>query len=166
MAKITMRWRGKIKVDVQRAARVLPPLIIGHVLRRTAQGKDMHDRPFAAYSAGYRRRLTRMGESTKVDLRATGGLLNSLRLLRTEVRGSVAILVFGPDAGTSAEVRTPPAGRRRARRTGRRGPRHNLVGLWLHEGRRGPARQWLGISPSGRPALLRAIERAGIFKTR
>jgi hypothetical protein len=84
-----------------------------------------------------------MGEKTTVDLRVTGGLLSSLKLLRVTTVGPALTMFFGPDTGTSPQVAPPMKGRPRAVRTGRRGPQHNLVGAWLDV--RFP---WLGLSPA------------------
>lgn len=168
MAKVTVRRSGKITLDMG-ALRRLIPLIVGWVVRRTAGGRDLHERPFRGYSPRYRERLARMGETSLVDLRVTGGLLNSVRHLRTEANGKDRVtMFFGPGTGTSPQVAPPPLrGKRRARRTGRRGPPHNLVGAWLHYGHgKMPPRPWLGLGKEGDGMVRRALERLAIFRSR
>lgn len=94
---------------MEKLRKALPPLIVGAIQRRVQEGRDMHGNPFAAYSKKWRESLAAMGEADKVDLRLTGGLMGSLRLLRTERNSAQSItLVFGPDAGTSPHV-VPPS---------------------------------------------------------
>lgn len=116
MARVTVRTRGKIVVDTTKVERLLPALIVGHVLNRTHEGKGVDGQPFAGYSAAYRGSLARMGEGPGVDLRLTGGLLNSLRHLRTEKGGTVTTMWFGPGTGSSPQVRAKAGAAKRVER--------------------------------------------------
>jgi len=161
--------RGHIELDLQAIAKVLGPAAVGHVLERVDEGKDTKDKPFAPYSRGYARWLERGGEDTRVDMRVTGGLMNSLAVREEVIDAKGLTLTVGPGTGTS-EVRAPkttvaPRGKnkgvpiRRMTKTGKRGPPHNLVGKYLDV-----KRPWLGISPRGMKLLTAIIERAKVFK--
>ena len=160
---VRIRLTKTLKLDAKRIAKVLPALILGAILRRVAKGRDTSDRPFAKYSSAYLERLTEMNEGHATDLRLTGGLLNSLRHLRTSSdRDSVTITV-GPGTGTSPQVqppsrRTSASRRRRSQRTRRRGPPHNVLGGWLHKGTpHMPARPWLGLSKGDLASIMRQL---------
>lgn len=165
MAHVTVKHVKKLELDPQRIAKQLAPAILGAVLARVDAGVDTKDQPFAQYSTAYLERLAKMGEDGKVDLRVTGGLMNSLKHLRTEIVGAVITMYFGPDTGTSAAVAPPPTGKKRAKRTGERGPPHNVVGLWIHEGTtRMPPRPWLGMSPANEKTIAALLKKLGVFK--
>lgn len=168
---------GRITIDLGRAAKVLTPLIVGHIVDRVGKGLDTSGKPFAGYAPLTKDRLARMGEdASHVDLRLTGGLINSVKLLKKEILdGLVLEMTFGPDTGTSPQVAPPPKltksgkpskAKPRAKRTGRRGPPHNVLGAWLQNGTsRMPARPWLGISPDGMDQIRDALTLAGIMRT-
>jgi len=166
MAKITVRRTGHITVDRKALEKRLVPLILGWVKNRTHEGRDVDDNPFAGYSSSYRRTLGRMGESGAVDLRLTGGLLGSLRHVRTETSSArLMVLVFGVGTGSSPAVRAPSKGRARAQRTGRRGPSHALVAMWLHRGTSvTPPRRWLGLGRGGEKMAARALGAMPVFR--
>lgn len=162
---VTVKIRGDIKLDVAGLTKKLAPAILGRVLERTAKGIGSDGKPFRAYAPMTRERYTLMGEdASTVDLRLTGGLLNSVHLKSTLTSPTSATLVFGPDTGTSATVAPPEKGRARAVRTGDRGPPHNLLGLWIHNGRgRMPPRPWLGLSPDDKKWVRALILKLGVF---
>jgi hypothetical protein len=162
---VTVKVTGDIKLDVQTLAKKIAPAIIGRVLERTAKGIGSDGKPFREYAPMTRERYRDMGESAdNADLRLTGGLLNSVHLKSTYQSATGVLLVFGPDTGTSPQVAPPEKGKARAVRTGERGPPHNLVGLWIHNGRgRMPARPWLGLSPADNEWVRQLIQRTGIF---
>jgi hypothetical protein len=146
---------GKIVIDVDAMAKRAAAFVPGLVLRRVDDGRDIFDRPFAPYSGSYMHALTEGGESTAVDLRLTGGLLNSVKLRETRQVSDGVELIFGPDTGTSPAVSLAGG---RAKRTGGRGQPHNVVGYWIHHGTpRMPARPWLGLSPRDMETLARAL---------
>lgn len=151
----------KARVDVLTIAKRIAAFAPGLIIDRVDAGLDIKDRPFAAYSANYQAALLMAHEDTKVDLRLTGGLINSVKVRRI-VRKSDGVVVvhIGPDAGTSPRVPLAPpwvvgdAEARAAwmkdppRRNGKRGPPHNAVGAYLHKGTPTmKARPWLGLSP-------------------
>lgn len=180
MAGVTVRTKGRISVDMAALERRIPPLVVGFVLDRLHKGLGMGDAPLAPYSASYLRTLALMGEGPLVDLRLTGGMLNSLRHTGTErLSETTSRLVFGVGTGTSPQVRPPtkgkapadggrarPKGKARAKRTGQRGPAWNLVASWLHHGTsRMRPRPWLGLGPAGLRMVARAIEAMRALKS-
>lgn len=156
---VTVTKRGEHKVDVERMVAILKTEAVSRILRRTAQGVDATDKPFVGYSSGYLRALMEGGEATSVDLRLTGGLLNSVRVVRVErVSAHVTRIVIAPDSGTSPAVSLADG---RAQRTARRGPPHNALGRWLHYGTpRMPPRPWLRLSPKDRLGIRTMLRRA------
>lgn len=152
---------GKIALDLKKLGQAAGAYAVGHILERVDQGKDIHDRAFTGYSPSYKQALVEMGEGTATDIRLTGGMLNSLRVQSVEVVNGQAIVTIGPGTGTSPQVAPPAKGKARAKRTGKRGPPHNLVGLWIHRGTsKMPARPWLGVSPQGLRELASHLMRA------
>jgi hypothetical protein len=163
--KTNLKSFGQL-VDVKALVQLAATDAIGRIQRRTAKGTDMHGRAFRSYSDEYAKKRDDDGRNASpVDLTFTGGLLASVRILRVVDRvGKIAALI-GPGTGTSPEIgwrKTGGSGAYKSHRTGRRGPSHNLVGRWLHEGRtRGQARPWLGLSEADRRAVIaRAVQAA------
>jgi hypothetical protein len=156
---ITVQTKNKTVIDIDAIARLCAARVPGLVLDRVNKGLDINDKPFAPYSASYREQLAEMGEGADVDLRQTGGLLNSVRHVKTDKGKDVITLHFAPDAGSSAQVKAPRTGKARAKRTGKRSPAHNVVGYWLHHGTpRMRPRPWLGLSPKDRQALAKLLD--------
>ena len=155
---LTVVHTGRVDIDLDAVAKVAAARVPGLILKRVSAGLDVNDRPFTPYSGSYMHQLVAGGEDVVVDLRLTGGMLSSVKLRETRRTADGLELVFGPDAGTSPAV-SLAAGR--AKRTGRRGPPHNVVGYWIHYGTpRMPARPWLGLSPRDAESLKKAIEAA------
>lgn len=177
---------GKLTVDLGRCGDLLSAIVPGMIRTRTDAGVDIDGKPLADYSPEWKETLVAMGEGTKVDLRLTGGLLNSIKRVKKAIANKMLTLTFAPGAGTSAEVAPPLAAKRAAneramqrdtamfgvarnrasmRRTGERGPQWNLLGLWIHRGHKGrPPRKFMGLSPDQRKDVLRQLFRTGIFK--
>lgn len=156
---VTVTKTGQHRVNADRMVAILKTEAVSRIIRRTDKGIDADDKPFRGYSSGYLRALLEGGEDTSIDLRLTGGLLNSVRVVRVErVSAHVTRIVIAPDNGTSPAVRLADG---RAQRTARRGPSHNLLGRWLHYGTpRMPARPWLRLSPKDRQAMRAVLKRA------
>lgn len=98
--KITRRGKQPT-FDSIRVAAVIKGLVPGMILERTNKGIDANGKPFAPYSKRYQSFLKRGGEDPKVDLRLSGGLMNSIKPRGTYVTRDVAHVVIAPDAGTS-----------------------------------------------------------------
>lgn len=153
----TVVSRGQVAVDVDAIAKAVAARVPGLVARRVDAGLDIFDRPFAPYRGSYMHALTKGGESTVVDLRLTGGMLASVKVREVRRDGDDVVIVIAPDAGTSPAVSLADG---KAKRTGRRGPPHNVVGYWIHHGTPTmPARPWLGLSPSDMSKLVAALDR-------
>lgn len=151
---------------------------VGAIVARTDAGVSASGKPFARYSTQWAKQLGMMGEATKVDLRLTGGLLASVARREVSVAGGRLSVIIAPDTGTSAMVR-PARGRklksgrrakvkpRAARVQGKRGPAHNVVGLWLHRGTMHmPARPWLSLTVDERRRLVALLLRSGLIGLR
>jgi len=156
---VTVTKRGQHKVNADRMVDILKTEAVSRIIRRTGSGVGAYDKPFAGYSSGYLRALLEGGEDTRVDLRLTGGLLNSVRVIRVErISRNVTRVVIAPDAGTSPAVSLAEG---RAKRTSRRGPPHNLLGRWLHYGTpRMRPRPWLALSKKDKAAMRAVLKRA------
>jgi len=88
-------------------AALIKAAVPGNIIRRTGRGVDMNGRQFAAYSRRYLRQLKRMGEDLTVDLRMSGGMINSIKARGAEVTGNRVVITIAPDTGTSPQYRAP-----------------------------------------------------------
>ena len=157
-----IRKGERASIDVLTIAKRIAAFAPGLIIDRVDAGLDIKDKPFAPYSANYRAALALANEDGKVDLRLTGGLINSVKVRRIVRKSSGAVVVhIGPDSGTSPRVPLAPPwvvndpdaraawARNPPQRRGKRGPPHNAVGAYLHKGTPTmKARPWLGLSPS------------------
>lgn len=161
---VTTTTSGKPpRFDGAKAARLIAALVPGMILDRTDRGIGSDGRPLAPYSPAYRQALADAGEDGKVDLRLTGGLLNSVKARKTEVAsdGTRVTVTIAPDTGTSPAVTLLEG---RAARTGKRGPSHAVLGYWIHYGRgRAPARPFMGLARDQARKLIDALQRAGVW---
>lgn len=160
--RVDVHSRGHLEVDLQRLAATLGPAAVGHVLTRVDEGKDIKDRPFAKYSRPYAEWLRESGENPDhIDLRLTGGLLNSVHVRETRIGNDGLTFTVGPGTGTSErrEAGGTHGDGAEKRKTNRRAPSWNLVGKYLSQ-----KRPWLGLSPNGMKLMVRLIERSKVFK--
>lgn len=160
---MSFKWQSHTVVDYEKAANLMAALAMGHIKSRTARGTDMHGKAFHPYSPAYRSALAKAGQDQKVNLMLTGGLLNSVGVRKKRATKKSAKVQIGLSSGTSAQVSLGTT----ARRTGRRGPPHNLLGAWLHHGHgRLPPRPFMGLSSEGRKEIAAALTnpKAGIIK--
>jgi hypothetical protein len=105
---IEITKRGRMpKFNAEGIAREIQRFAPGAIIERTGRGLDLKGQPFAGYSARYRRQLKRMGEDPKVDLRMSGGLLNSVKARDATLRADSVEVVIAPDTGTSPQYRAP-----------------------------------------------------------
>jgi hypothetical protein len=107
MAITTKRSGTPVKFNGEKAGKLIAAFVPGAILRRTDQGISSTGAALAPYTSSYRRSLTKMGEDQKVDLRLTGGLMNSIKARDIQVTPDGVRVTIAPDAGTSAEVRAP-----------------------------------------------------------
>jgi hypothetical protein len=128
-------------------AQLASSFFIGHVQERVGRGVDIDGKDFVRYSEGYALHLVEMGESTKVDMRLTGGMLNALGIIDKSKRGNVVSYVVGLKTGASRRVKAPKRGRARSARTRSFGGSWNVVGYAHQHGRKHlPMRRWFGIT--------------------
>ena len=161
MGITTKRSGTPVKFDAAKAAKVISAFVPGAILLRTAQGKSTTGAAFADYSDSYRKTLQAMGEDQKVDLRLTGGLLNSVKVRDTVTAADYVQVTIAPDNGTSAQV-VPK--KKKMKKTGKRGPPHNVLGYWLHHGTATtPARPFMGLTKEQEAELYRLLGKARIF---
>jgi hypothetical protein len=113
----TKRSGTPVKFDAEKAARVIGAFVPGAILLRTDKGIATTGQAFASYSTRYRRQLQRMGEDQKIDLRLTGGLMNSVKVREKRISTNGVEVVVAPDTGSSDQVRAPSE-RRALRRAG------------------------------------------------
>jgi hypothetical protein len=157
----TKRSGPPVKFDADKAIRLISGYVPGAILRRTAQGVDANGKPFAPYTASYRERLAEMSEDQKIDLRLTGGLMNSVKVREKRITSQGVEVVIAPDTGTSPRV---VAADGRAKRTGDQGPPHNVLGYWLHHGTpHMRARPFMGLSPEQQTELNRILAKARLW---
>lgn len=102
-------------------AAMIKALVPGYIISRTGRGVDMHGKAFRAYSKRYLRVLRAMGEDTGVDLRLTGGMINSVKARGIEKRATGVTIYIAPDTGTSPVVRPPSTAQELSRTNALRG---------------------------------------------
>lgn len=179
MANIQIRRTGMITTDKRGAGQAIASVILKHNQERTERGVDALDRPMPAYSALYRLQLRAIGVDDDVDARQSGMLMRSLRMRAVDVRGSQVTIRFGVDSSTSPRRPRPPpwafAGdakqnasalarwQRAPKKTVQSLPHDRLMAIMQSGARNTPARLVLGVSPSGRPAVIAELARARIF---
>lgn len=140
-----------VKIDLAKGAKILGPLIVGEIKLAVSQGKDRDGRQMAAYSQSYAEAKGAAGrDPSRVDLVLTGGLMGSLDVRRTVVTADGAEVDVGPDNARSPRVTLTPDG---AKRTGKYGPPHNLVGMYLEQ----QGRKWLGLSKAAIARIAKAL---------
>lgn len=176
MSGITVTRRGQPpRFNAEAIAREIQRFAPGAIIERTGRGIDLNGRPFASYSPRYRGQLRRMGEDQKVDLRLSGGLLNSVKARDALLRADSVEVVIAPDTGTSPVWKAKAGGKARFERAqskgkdtarayrsqrvdGKQSPPHNVVGYWLHFGTpKMQARPWMGLDPTQEEYLRKRI---------
>ena len=183
MSGITVVRKPRMpKFNGRAVAAVIKAIVPGAILERTNRGVDANGNQFAPYSNRYIDFLLRGGESPKVDLRLSGGLLNSVKARGADVNDNRVTIIVAPDAGTSP-VWKPKAGglarfeKRLAKgkqtagsftmqRTGKQSPPHNVVAHWLHYGTaHTPARRFLALTKEQTEMLFREIQKVAFKLT-
>lgn len=105
---IEITKRGRMPTfNAEGIAREIQRFAPGAIIERTGRGLDLKGQPFAPYSKRYRGQLKRMGEDPKVDLRLSGGLLNSVKARDALLRADSVEVTIAPDTGTSPQYRAP-----------------------------------------------------------
>jgi hypothetical protein len=145
--------QGRLFVNLEQMAERLKADVVGRILRRVAQGRDIDDRNFAPYTTGYKRKLKLAKESDLVDIRLTGGLLNSVKVTRIDMNPSGFVMYVGPDTGAVNKVKFQKGS---MERDGKGSATNNQVGYWLQNHKKKP-RKWLGLSPTDKANMRRYL---------
>lgn len=174
---ITVTKRPKMpRFNGRAVAALIKALVPGGIVERTGRGIDMHGRQFAGYSNRYIDFLLRGGESPKVDLRLSGGLMNSIKARGVDITDNRVVVTVAPDTGTSPVWRPKAGGLARfekrlktgkvtagsftMRRTSKQSPQHNILAHYLHYGTATiKARPFLGLTPEQTKSLFDAIRK-------
>lgn len=157
---ITIAKRGTPpRFNAEGIAREIQRFAPGAIVERVGRGLDVKGKPFAPYSKRYRNKLQGLGEDLKVDLRVSGGLMNSVKARDATLRADSVEVVIAPDTGTSPVWAKRKGTTGRASRVlGKQGPPHNIVGYWLHFGTPTMrARPWMGLDPKQEAYLRERI---------
>lgn len=118
---ITVTKRPKIpRFNGRAVAALIKAIVPGGIVERTGRGIDMHGRQFEPYSRRYRATLRLMGEDPKVDLRLSGGLMNSIKARGVDVSDNRVVVTVAPDTGTSPVWKAKAGGEARYERAMRR----------------------------------------------
>jgi len=161
MGITTRRTGTPVKFYGAKAAKLIAGFVPGAILRRTDKGIDAKGNAFALYRQSYRDALIAMSEDVKVDLRLTGGLMNSIKARDVKVTPDGVRVTIAPDTGTSPQVYAADG---KAKRSGKRGPPHNVLGYWLHHGTPTmQARPFMGLTPEQQRELYQILAKAKIF---
>lgn len=105
---VTITRRGTPpRFDPKRIAAVIKGTAPGMILERTNKGIDANGQQFAPYSRRYQNLLRRMGEDPKIDLRLSGGLLNSVKARGATLHPDRVEVTIAPDTGTSPQYKAP-----------------------------------------------------------
>jgi hypothetical protein len=159
---VTIRRTGKpYKFDASKVEKVIKAFVPGAIIRRTSKGISSTGSSFAPYRESYQQALRRGGEDQAVDLRMTGGLINSIKVVSIDVSANSLRFVIAPDAGTSPSVSLAGG---RAKRTGGRSPPHNVLGYWIEHGTsQMAARPFMGLTADEERQLATLLDKAKLF---
>lgn len=183
---VTVKRSGKIpKFDLEKAIATVKAFVPGAILARTDKGIDATGKAFTGYSAEYYAKLSGAGEDTKVDLRLTGGMLNSIKARKVTKSGGGAEIVFAPGTGGSPEMAFVSQSTKTAKdkkfqhlspseradkkyklvKTGGRGPPQNVVAYWIHNGTDDmPPRPFLALTAKEVKYLQDLFIKVGLWK--
>lgn len=134
---VTIRIKNDVTFDAEAAADIIVAAVIGDIINRMEDGIGLNDEKMRPYSPGYRKRLERMGEDTKVDHRVTGLMLSQImetaRVVEERDKDGIATRVtmtFGVGGG---------------------GNRNNIAAFLQ------TLRPWFGMSPQGEIRVAEAL---------
>ena len=118
---VTITKRGQPpRFNGEAVARLIKGLVPGEILRRTDRGIGSDGKPFAPYRPRYRKHLSDLGEDLKVDLRVSGGLMNSIKARGATIGADYVEVIIAPDTGTSPVWTPTKGGKKRYERAMRR----------------------------------------------
>jgi hypothetical protein len=98
---------GPPKFNARGVAALIKTIVPGDIIDRTGKGIDMNGKQFEQYSRRYQNLLRRMGETILVDLRQSGGLINSIKARKVEITATKVSITVAPDTGTSPQFVAP-----------------------------------------------------------
>lgn len=104
---VAVDYKSHIEIDLTRALNALGSHVVGTIRLRTDQGKDLTGAAFQQYSESYKAALRRGGELDKVDLRLSGSMMSSLKVVgRGQRRGLHYVTVgFSGEYGPAVRLK-------------------------------------------------------------
>lgn len=161
-ATIQIDRKSHVEIDVEKALSALGLHVVGTIKQRTQQGKDLTGAGFEQYSDGYKDALRRGGELTNVDLRITGSMMSSLKVVGRGARLGVRYVTVGFDATYGPKYHLAGG---QIKRTGQRNITNGALARVHHLGLgRVPKRRFFGLSKMERQAASRHAMSVGIVR--
>jgi hypothetical protein len=161
-ATIQIDRKSHVEIDVEKALSALGLHVVGTIKQRTQQGKDLTGAGFEQYSDGYKDALRRGGELTNVDLRVTGSMMSSLKVVGRGARLGVRYVTVGFDATYGPKYHLAGG---QIKRTGQRNITNGALARVHHLGLgRVPKRRFFGLSKMERQAASRHAMSVGIVR--
>lgn len=161
-AIIQIDRKSHVEIDVEKALSALGLHVVGTIKQRTQQGKDLTGAGFEQYSDGYKDALRRGGELTNVDLRVTGSMMSSLKVVGRGARLGVRYVTVGFDATYGPKYHLAGG---QIKRTGQRNITNGALARVHHLGLgRVPKRRFFGLSKMERQAASRHAMSVGIVR--
>jgi hypothetical protein len=182
MAEIKVTATRPIRVDQGHAARTAGEAIVAAVKKRVAKERDVADARVVGYSDLYRQQLAALGKTANAGAHLAE-LIKGLRVARISVTNGRARVEFAVDGTVQSTARPPPwvfdrnktpeqraAALARWRAAPKKTHTHaaslvlRMLAVTTPDRR---ARRLLGVSPSDRALVIKALEREGgrIFRT-
>ena len=161
-ATIQISRNSHVEIDVEKALSALGLHVVGTIKQRTQQGKDLTGAAFEQYSDGYKDALRRGGELNNVDLRVTGSMMSSLKVVGRGARLGVRYVTVGFDATYGPKYHLAGG---QIKRTGQRNITNGALARVHHLGLgRVPRRRFFGLSKMERQAASRHAMSVGIVR--
>lgn len=161
-ATIQISRNSHVEIDVGRALNALGAHVVGTIKIRTQQGKDLTGAGFEQYSDAYKDALRRGGELNNVDLRVTGSMMSSLKVVGHGARLGVRYVTVGFDATYGPKYHLAGG---QIKRTGQRNISNGALARIHHLGLgRVPRRRFFGLSKMERQAASRHAMSVGIVR--
>jgi len=161
-ATIQISRNSHVEIDVEKAINALGLHVVGTIKIRTQQGKDLTGAGFEQYSDGYKDALRRGGELNNVDLRVTGSMMSSLKVIGRGARLGLRYVTVGFDATYGPKYHLAGG---QIKRTGQRNITNGALARVHHLGLgRMPRRRFFGLSKMERQAASRHAMSVGIVR--
>ena len=141
--------------------KLIKAFVSGAILQQADAGIDITGSPYKGYSEKYKRALARAGEDTKVDLRLSGSMLNSIKAKREDAANGFSI-VWQPDTGNGPRTILAKG---KVIKNGNRSISNNILAYNIHNGEGNmPKRPFLGLTPENQAELLQILREARIIE--